>query len=209
MGVRYAREGLWDKQAQMFQRALFNDGMGHWQQAGGFEIGWCGRNGDLANGLLMDYLRNHEQQSRDIGIACLDTWAARAGPLYAVSSQEPQAPPVGSVSAEAVRPFLGQWKVTYNNGAVANLNFLPNGRISDSPHWGTGSLRATAEGLSRVSKVFAPYAAIGNGSLTGRGSGGVLGFSLCRAVNRKASSGWKRAKKPTMASCTASRLAYI
>jgi hypothetical protein len=82
MGIRFAKESLWDDRAQMFHLALMcRDN--RWTQAGGFSIGWCGRNGELANALLMDFLKSHDPGSRDMGLACLDAWARRvdSGPL--------------------------------------------------------------------------------------------------------------------------------
>lgn len=57
MGIRFAKESLWDDQAKMFHLALACQNNRQWSQACGFSIGWCGRNGELANALLVDYLR--------------------------------------------------------------------------------------------------------------------------------------------------------
>ncbi len=76
MGIQFARESLWDPERNMFAMALMNDGT-VWKPLGHFQIGWCGRNGALANAFLHDYLKRGDVSSRDIGIACLDAWAAR------------------------------------------------------------------------------------------------------------------------------------
>jgi ankyrin len=47
----------------------------------------------------------------------------------------------------AVRRFLGTWDVKYNNAALSVLAFSSDGRIGDSPYWGSGVLRPTAEGI--------------------------------------------------------------
>ena len=82
MGLRFARESLWDESTNMFHLALRCKSNRGWSKAGGFSIGWCGRNGDLANAMLADYLQTKNQASLEMGLACLDAWAARveAGP---------------------------------------------------------------------------------------------------------------------------------
>ena len=80
MGVRYAKESLWDPQARMFALALCSNGKQNWRRSGPFAIGWAGRNGELAVGLLEDYLNSGDKTLRDMALACLDAWAARARP---------------------------------------------------------------------------------------------------------------------------------
>jgi hypothetical protein len=77
MGLRFARESLWDGSANMFHLALKCNPKRGWSKAGGFSIGWCGRNGELANAMLVDFLQTKNQASLDMGLACLDAWVAR------------------------------------------------------------------------------------------------------------------------------------
>jgi hypothetical protein len=140
MGIRFAKESLWDDQAKMFHLALACQNNRQWSQAGGFSIGWCGRNGELANALLVDYLKSKDTGSRDMALACLDAWARLAIPEPAAAN------PKGTVPAETIRPLVGSWTVTYSNGVVANLRFRPDGHIDPHPSWGRGTLRVVQDG---------------------------------------------------------------
>ena len=79
--VRYAKESLWAEEAGFkgFSIGLLPRGDGWGQrEAGKYEIGWCGQNASLANSLLVDYLRTHDTNSLNKGLAALDAWAAGA-----------------------------------------------------------------------------------------------------------------------------------
>ncbi len=132
-------KSLWNDRAKKFCIAMASNGHGDWKPHESFEIGWVGRNGDSANAMLADYLRTNNSSSLDMGMACLDVWAAQA-------TGEPERP--GQVSPEAIRRWVGTWVVTYDNRAVAHLTFFPSGQIGDHPTWGRGTLRVIPEGLA-------------------------------------------------------------
>ncbi len=139
MGVRFAKESLWDEGARMFHLALRYDDNPQWSRAGGFSIGWCGRNGELACALLVDYLDHGDTTSRDMAIDCLDAWVRRVESPVADTASGRGVPP------EVIAPFVGAWTVTYDNGAVAHLRFLPDGHLGSHPSWGVGNLRVAED----------------------------------------------------------------
>jgi len=53
LGLRFATESLWDDNVNKFQTAVMFDESKGWHRAGDFSIGWAGRNGELANALLL------------------------------------------------------------------------------------------------------------------------------------------------------------
>jgi hypothetical protein len=117
---------------------MSSDGKGHWNPSRWYRIGWAGRNGAAANAMLADFLGTDDRRSLDIGLTCLDSWA----------SAVPGADLPPQVSRAAILPYVGAWTVHYNNGAVSVLTFFPNGRGGDTAYWGTGTLRADADGLA-------------------------------------------------------------
>jgi hypothetical protein len=123
MGIRFAKESLWDDQAKMFHLALACQNNRQWSQAGGFSIGWCGRNGELANALLVDYLKSKDSGSRDMALACLDAWARRAIPEPAAVNPKNVKYAGQGVSAGALALFKGiaSDANTLSDGAMAFL----------------------------------------------------------------------------------------
>lgn len=81
-GVKYAKESLWaeDGDYKGFSIGLVRDGNSGWKQRQfmKYEIGWCGQNASFINTLLVDYLKNGNEESRDKALAALDTWTAPA-----------------------------------------------------------------------------------------------------------------------------------
>lgn len=84
LGIRFSKESLWDERAKMFSGALKFDDKRRcwscWTGWGQFAIGWAGRNGELANVLLADFLKSGDKGSLKMALDCLDTWAKRAVP---------------------------------------------------------------------------------------------------------------------------------
>ncbi|GHT46067.1 hypothetical protein FACS189454_06610 [Planctomycetales bacterium] len=81
LAIRYAKESLWketekdSKKFSGFVRGLLPDGNGKWINPNDFyEVGWVGRNISLANGLLADFLRNGNEDSKNKGLKVLDSW---------------------------------------------------------------------------------------------------------------------------------------
>ena len=82
LAIRYAKESLWAEEGSFkgFSIGLLPEHHGGWfQRKGGkYEIGWCGQNASFANSFLTDYLKNGDESSLNMGLACLDTWADHA-----------------------------------------------------------------------------------------------------------------------------------
>lgn len=80
LGIRYATGPLWAEEGVFkgFSIGLRAAGDGGWEQRqkGKYEIGWCGQNASLANSLLVDYIKNKNEDSKNKALAALDTWAA-------------------------------------------------------------------------------------------------------------------------------------
>ncbi len=76
-GVHYVKKYLWDNTQKMFHLAVsYEPKTKEWSQNGGFAIGWCGRNIELANGLVTDYIRNGDTTSLNIALDCINKWAS-------------------------------------------------------------------------------------------------------------------------------------
>ena len=81
LAVRFIKESLWAEE-DIFKG--FSIGLwlrdGGWIQRPGwkYEIGWAGQNASMANSLLENYLRSGDQESLQMGLACLDSWANHA-----------------------------------------------------------------------------------------------------------------------------------
>ncbi|MBN2415268.1 hypothetical protein JXO52_05475 [bacterium] len=82
LAVRYAKNSLWAEEGVFrgFSIGLVPRTDGRWIQRPSwkYEIGWCGQNASLANSLLADYQKTGDEESRDMAILCLDTWARYA-----------------------------------------------------------------------------------------------------------------------------------
>jgi len=76
LGLRFATESLWDDKVNKFQTAVMFDESKGWHRAGDFSIGWAGRNGELANALLTDYLKSGNHKMLTMGLDCLDAFAS-------------------------------------------------------------------------------------------------------------------------------------
>ena len=79
LAIRYAKESLWAEEGAYkgFSIGLLPDNDGGWFQRKSwkYEIGWCGQNASLGNSFLTDYLKTGDENSLEIGLTCLDTWA--------------------------------------------------------------------------------------------------------------------------------------
>ncbi len=124
LAVRYVKESLWDEQHGMFHLALTLDTTQNvWLQTGGFSIGWCGRNGELANGLIADYFETGDTTSLRMALRCLDTWEERVN--SANSSGDPFAPYYGiardaNTLADGATAFLKAYKKMKSIGEKRN-----------------------------------------------------------------------------------------
>ena len=81
LAIRFIQESLWAEE-DIFKG--FSIGLwlrdGGWIQRPGwkYEIGWAGQNASMSNSLLANYLRSGDQESLQMGLACLDSWANHA-----------------------------------------------------------------------------------------------------------------------------------
>ena len=82
LAIRYVKESLWAEEGSYkgFSIGLLPEKDGSWNQRKNwkYEIGWCGQNASLGNSLLTDYLKTGDKKSLEMGLTCLDTWAAHA-----------------------------------------------------------------------------------------------------------------------------------
>lgn len=120
-GIRFTKESLWDPEEHMFHLALlYNEDMQEWSQAGGFSVGWCGRNLELANGLINDYLRKGDTSSLKMALSCLDAWVDRVNPDHLRANQ--------SEMDDPFQPFFGlaEDAIRLSGGATGFLNAFVN-----------------------------------------------------------------------------------
>ena len=79
-GVRYAKESLWAEEEgyQGFSIGLVPDGENAWKQRPfmKYEIGWCGQNASFINTLLVDYIKNKKEDSKNKALAAIETWTS-------------------------------------------------------------------------------------------------------------------------------------
>jgi hypothetical protein len=75
MALDYAMHSLWDATAKKFHTSMAYTPDKGWFATGGFSIGWCGRNAELANVLLTAHLAAANPTMLSMALDCLDAFA--------------------------------------------------------------------------------------------------------------------------------------